>query len=236
MPTRYEKEKKQLCDDGARSPTSKRAKRYSKLKLLIFFSQIGFIIMLLIIWLSSDSIQTSKNLWVLFFYNFPSQFIISIVPHEPVFLYLSKYHSPVMVTLVAIIGTLLTEMLNYSVIKYIVDLKKFEKIDQTKFLKKVIDTFDRAPFFALWVAGFTPVPFYPFRFLVVFAKYPLTKYILAVFLSRTPRFYLLALIGGAFKIPNLWLLIIFIVLIIVANFSIIRNLLKNRGKIFQKQI
>lgn len=235
MPMQLENEKKLLCDDGTGSPTIRREKRESKLKLLIFLLQICFVVTLLIIWLSSDSIQASKNLWVLFFYNFPSQFIIATVPHEPVFLYFSKYHSPVIVTLVAIIGTLLTEILNYSWFKYIVDLKKFEKIEQTKFLKKVIDTFDRAPFLALWVAGFTPIPFYPFRFLVVFARYPMTKYLLAVFTSRTPRFYLLALLGSAFTIPDYWLLIIFIVLIVVANFPIIRSLIKNRGKIFRKQ-
>jgi len=236
MPIQLENEKKQLSDDDSCSSIIGQEKRESRLKLLIFLLQISFVAILLIVWLSSDSIQASKNLWVLFFYNFPSQFIISTVPHEPVFLYFSKYHSPMVVTLVAIIGTLLTEMLNYSVFKYIVDLKKFEKIEQTKFLKKVIAAFDRAPFFALWVAGFTPIPFYPFRFLVVFARYPITKYLLAVFTSRTPRFYLLALLGNAFTIPNYWLIIIFIVLIIIANFPIVQNLIKNRGKLFRRQV
>jgi len=235
MPIPPENEKRLLQEDSAGLPPIEWAKRYSKLKFSIFLLQIIFVAALLITWFSSDTIQESRNLWVLFFYNFPSQFIISTVPHEPVFLYFSKYHSPAMVTLVAIIGTLLTEMLNYSVFKYIIDLKKFEKIEQTKFLKKVIDTFYRAPFITLWVAGFMPIPFYPFRFLVVFAKYPITKYLLAVFLSRTPRFYLLALLGNAFTIPNYWLIIIFIVLIIIANFPIVQNLIKNRGKIFRKQ-
>jgi membrane protein YqaA with SNARE-associated domain len=168
---------------------------------------------------------------VLFFYNFPSQFLISVVPHEPVFLYFSKYYPPLVVTLFGITGTLLTEALNYSCFGYFADMDLFEKVRKNKMVVKLTALFNRMPFSALWIAGFTPIPFYPFRFLVVLAQYPLWKYLLAVFLSRTPRFYLLALFGNAYPIPDLWLVVIFGVVAILLNLPFLRHIFKHRKKV-----
>ncbi len=200
----------------------------SRTRTFVFILQIALILTLLILWLSSESIRQSKNLWILFFYNFPSQFLIAIVPHEPVFLYFSKFYSPLSVTCVAIVGTSLAEVLNYSAFKYVGDLKSFKKAHYRKWVNRLITLFNKAPFVALLVAGFTPVPFYPFRFLVVLARYPLLKYILAIFLSRTPRFYLLALFGHTFKIPDYLLPIIFVILTVPFSYPMIRSILKSK--------
>jgi len=202
----------------------------SKIRTLIFALQIIVVAFLLVLWLSSESIQKSKDLWVLFIYSFPSQFLIPIVPHEPVLLYFGKFYSPLTVALVDIAGTMLTEALNYSVFKYIIDTSFFQKMHHTKSVAKVVELFNRAPFVALLVAGLTPVPFYPFRFLVVMAHYPIWKYLLAVFLSRTPRFYVLALIGRAIKIPDYLIIAIFIILIAAVNIPLLRKFLKKRQR------
>ncbi len=215
-----------LADNSPAKPREIR----SKVKTLIFALQIIVVVALLVVWLSSESIQKSKNLWVLFIYSFPSQFLIPIIPHEPVLLYFGKFYSPLTVALVDIAGTLLTEALNYSVFKYIIDAKFFQKMRQTKSAAKVVELFNRAPFVALFVAGFTPVPFYPFRFLVVMAHYPIWKYLLAVFLSRTPRFYVLALLGRAIKIPDYLIIVIFIILIASVNIPLFSKFLKNRQR------
>lgn len=213
------------------SPTFSPAKSNeipSKIKTFVFFLQIASVIALLVLWLTSDYIQNSKNLWVLFFYNFPSQFLIALVPHEPVVLYFGKFYSPITVAFVAVAGTLLTEIINYSVIKYVADLKLFKKARQSKIVNRTVEVYNKAPFIALLIAGFTPVPFYPFRFLVVLAHYPLIKYILAVFLSRTPRYIIIAFVGYAFKIPDYLLLALFIALFLTVNVPIVTNLIKKR--------
>ncbi len=202
----------------------------SKIRTLIFALQILIVIALLVIWLSSESIQKSKNLWVLFIYSFPSQFLIPVVPHEPVLLYFGKFYSPLTVALVDIAGTVLTEALNYSVFNFIVDTSFFQKMHHRKSVTKVVELFNRAPFVALFVAGLTPVPFYPFRFLVVMAHYPIWKYLLAVFLSRTPRFYVLALLGQAIKIPDYLIIAIFIILIVSANIPLLRKFFNKRQR------
>lgn len=193
----------------------------------IFLFQIALVLGLLVCWFAIEGIQESKNLWVLFLYSFPSQFLIAVVPHEPVFFYFSKFYPPWVVTFVALSGTLLTEYLNYSVFNFITEYKN---ISANRFVAKIVRLFEKAPFLALVIAGFTPVPFYPLRFLVVLAKYPRTKYLLALFLSRTPRFYLFALLGKSLNMPDWLLLLIFVVLILVANFPFIKKFIQGRLK------
>ena len=145
------------------------------IRTFIVILELSVIIILLVLWLSSESIRQSKNIWIFFFYNFPSQFLISFVPHEPVLFYYSKFYSAAYVTFVAISGTLITELINYSVFGYFADLKSMEKFRNSKIINYLVNLFNKLPFIALLIAGFTPVPFYPFRFLVVLANYPLMK-------------------------------------------------------------
>jgi membrane protein YqaA with SNARE-associated domain len=194
-----------------------------KIKSIMVIAEVSFVLILLVLWLSFETFRKSKNLSILFLYNFPSQFLLAVVPHEPVFLYFSKFYLPLTVTLIAIAGTLITEYINYSVFQYVSDFKLFKKMLPNKWFQKLVGLFNKAPFLALWIAGFTPIPFYPFRFIVVIAHYPLIRYLLAVFLSRTPRFYLLALFGRALRISNASLLIFFVFLILIANIQFLPN-------------
>jgi membrane protein YqaA with SNARE-associated domain len=200
------------------------------IKTFLFALQISFVLALLIVWATSKSLQDSKSLWVLFFYSFPSEFLIATVPHEPVLLYFGKFYNPFTVALVAIPSTLLTEMLNYSTFKYITDLRIFIKLREKKAVQKTVQFFNKAPFLTLWVAGITPIPFYPLRFLVVLAKYPLLKYISAVFLSRFPRFVILAYLGYKIQLPDYMLVALFVILIAIANITILRSLRTRKRK------
>jgi len=200
----------------------------AKLKTFIFVLEIALIVALLVIWFSIDSFRTSNNLWVLFFYSFPAEFLIAIVPHEPMLLYFGKFYSPFTVGLVAVSSTILTEALNYSTFKYVADLKAFEKVQRSKFTGKLIALFNKAPFIAIWIAGFTPVPFYPFRFMVVMAHYPLWKYLLAAFLSRTPRFFILAYLGYSIKMSDTLLIILFAAMLLIIYVPLVTKLKKKK--------
>jgi membrane protein YqaA with SNARE-associated domain len=202
----------------------------SKFKKFLIIFEISLAIILLVVWYSFESIRKSKLIWVLYFYSYPSNFFISILPHEPAILYFGKFYSPLIVALVCIAGVVPTEIINYSVIKFFADLRLFKKASQSKFVSKVVELFNKAPFTALLIAGLTPIPFYPFRFLVVLADYPLIKYLSAVFLSRTPRYFFLAFIGYALKIPDYLLIAIFIILLLTANIPFVTNLIKNRKR------
>ncbi len=199
-----------------------------KWRTTIFAAEILFVLVLFVWWFSNSTAQTSRSLWVLFFYCFPAEFIIAAVPHEPVLLFFAKFYSPLVIALTSVAGTLLAETLNYTAFNYVTDLRVFKKIKEGKTIQKTVALFHRAPFLALWVAGFTPIPFYPFRFLVVFAHYPLWKYLLAVFLSRGPRFFILAEVGRLVKFPDYFLITLFIILIAVANIPLLRRFYKSQ--------
>lgn len=210
--------------------TTKSRTSPSWMRSLLFILQICFVLILIVIWFTSEGIRESKDLWVLFFCSFPTEFLIAIVPHEPILLYFGKFYAPLTVALVAGSSTLMTEALNYSVFKYVTDLKFFKNIRRKKTVTKIVDLFNRAPFLALWIAALTPIPFYPFRFLVVLAKYPLVKYILALTLSRIPRFFILAFIGHAIQIPDYLLAVLFIILIASMNIPLLRKYIQHRQR------
>lgn len=215
---------------GSSSTFSKKKEETSPLlkRTLLFALQLSFVFTLLIIWLTSKGLRESKSLWVLFFYSFPAEFLIATIPHEPALIYFGKFYPPFLVALIAVASTLITEALNYSVFKFITDIPPFQRIKRGKAVTKIVDLFNKAPFLALLVAGLTPVPFYPFRFLVVMAAYPAWKYLLAVFLSRTPRFIFLSFIGHAIKFPDYFLIILFVMMLLFPYLTVLRNRLKRK--------
>ena len=204
--------------------------RRSTAQTLVFLLEIGMILALLIIWLTSESVQKSRSLLVLFFYAFPSEFLIGLIPHEPILLYYGSFYSPLTVALVSVVGTVLAETMNYSVFRFVSDTALFESMRKKKAVDAIVGLFKKAPFTAIVVAGFTPVPFFPIRFLVVMGHYPVLKYALGVFLSRAPRFYILARIGYTFNIPGSVLIALFIILIITVNIPLISKLMKKEKK------
>ena len=202
-------------------------------KYYLFIFQALFVATLIIIWISSESIRQNKSLWILFLYSFPSEFLIALVPHEPVLIYFGEFYHPVIVALVAVSSTVLTEILNYSLFNYISEIKSIEKIKKNKLTAKIVHLFNKAPFLALVIAGLTPVPFYPFRFLVVFSGYPVAKYALAIFTSRTPRFFILAALGHTLHIPIPIIIGICMLFILLAYISFFRYHLKDKKGIKQ---
>jgi len=206
---------------------NKKSNLHGKLfRLIIISSQLSLVLALLILWLFSESVRHSRNLWILFFYNFPSQFLLAIVPHEPVLFYFSKYYHPLTVSVVSVIGTTITEYFNYSIFSYFVEFQSIQKAKKWEFLQKILSLFNKAPFLSLAIAAVSPIPFYPFRFLVVLTKYPLYKYLLAVFIFRFIRYYILALVGYTFHIPDSLLIIIFIVILVIIYLPNLRLILK----------
>lgn len=206
---------------AARGTSSARA------RTLILVAELLFVGGLALVWLRFDSVRQSDSLWVLFLYSFPSEFLIAPVPHEPVFFYFGKLYSPILVAAVAVVGTVMTEALNYSVFGYFARQEFIERTRDRGVTKKLVNLFRRAPFTALLIGGLSPLPFYPLRFLVVLANYPIGLYLLAVFLSRAPRFYVLSLLGEAFSLPDRLLIAMFVVLIVGINGSALVGVLTN---------
>lgn len=164
-----------------------------------------------------------RDLVILFVYSIPSEFLIGIIPHEPIILYYGKFYHPLSVTVMALAGTLVAEYTNYMIVDVIFRIKKLQEFKNRKTSQKLIKYFLKAPFIAIVVAAFTPVPFYPFRILSGVSKYSIYKYLLAITVGRSPRYYLLSLSGIIVPLPNTLIVVIFLILFAIGLYSVVRS-------------
>ncbi|MFX0203088.1 MAG: VTT domain-containing protein [Candidatus Hodarchaeota archaeon] len=203
---------------------------FSKKKSILIALEVFFVAVLFVLWFGSESLRESRSLWILFIYAFPANFIAAVVPYDPAVIYFGKFYSPLYVTLMGVSSMTLVEGINYSVLSSIANTKMLLKIGHNKFINRIITLFKKAPFVALCVAGFLPIPFYPFRFLVVLSRYPFTKFVLAVLAAKLPRIYILALLGYLIDIPDYLIMLFFILLVMLMYVSFFINQLKARRK------
>lgn len=138
-----------------------------------------------------------------FFYTAISNFCIPWLPHEPAVLFYGTLFSPWLVALSGGIATCFMEFFNYQLLQWIMKLKPLEILREKRTYQKFESYFKKAAFLSLVFAGFTPIPFAPFRVFAVTSNYSLSLYLLAVFVGRTPRYYILALTGKMIDLP-LW--------------------------------
>ena len=153
------------------------------------------------------------RLFTLFICSIPGQFIVALIPHEPIIFFYSKSFSPLSVALVALLGTLFAEYLNYMLVKLFFKIPKMDDLKKRKTFTKAANYFLKVPFVSLVIAAFTPVPFYPFRIIAPASEYSLTKYLLALIVGRSPRFYILAYFGYSISLPNEIIIALFILLL-----------------------
>jgi len=209
--------------NGILKPKVIRSKTISpRVRTLIFVAEIVFVAALFVVYFSSISLRNNRQLWVLFLYSIPGNFLIDVIPYDPAVIFFGRFHAPLLVTLVGVAGILVSETINYTFFEYVVDLKYFDRILKNKFVSKLIGLFNKAPFWTMLIVAFTPVPIYPFRFLVVMARFPILKYLLALMLGRLPRLYLIALFGNTVHLQGHVYLIIFIVLAILMYIPLIK--------------
>jgi membrane protein YqaA with SNARE-associated domain len=115
----------------------------------------------------------------------------------------------------ASIGTLIAGFLDHSVFVPVMNLQSLAGYKDKGWYQKIARLFMRYPFPVIVVTGFTPIPFFPFKFLAFSVHYPLWKYLAALLTGRFPRYVMLAWVGSLFDIPT-WMLFAFFGLVIAA--------------------
>ncbi len=154
----------------------------------------------------------STSYLYLAFYSIPANTAISVFPHEPVLIYFGKVADLWLSAFWATLGTIVAGILDHMVFVPILNLQSIQAYKEKRFYRRALGYFMRWPFATIVVTGFTPIPFFPFKFLCFSIGYPMWKYVTALVVARFPRYYLLALIGATFPIPN-WILIASVVVI-----------------------
>lgn len=180
------------------------------------------------LWITLYFYPQYNELWVLFLYTIPAEFLIAIVPQEPMVIYFGKLYHPFTVTWVTLIGTVLTEYLNYMLVTLFFKIPRLDDLKKRKTFQKAIHYFLLVPFVSLVIAAITPVPFYPFRIIAAVSRYSVKKYLLAIILGRTPRFYTLAYFGHIVVLPNKIIALLFVFLFTLIVISWFRQETKNK--------
>jgi ribonucleoside-triphosphate reductase len=153
-------------------------------------------------------------LW-LALYTIPSHMFVSPFPHEPVLLFYAKTYPAMTCAVVSTIGAVIAGMWDYFLVVPLINHPRLRpKYEKTRVYRRSVIFFRKSAFWALVLLGLTPLPFYPIKFLALADGYPMSRYLLAITIGRTPRYFMIATIGYWLKIPN-WMLIAAALVILV---------------------
>ena len=172
---------------------------------------IGLICLVALIGNSAEIIHPLLNFFI---YSIPSNTAISVFPHEPILIYLGKSYDPVILAIIGTMGTIVAGLLDYLVFVPLFSLKSLDFMQRSKGYRRAKKWFNVQPFLTLLIAGFSPIPFFPLKILAFASQYPLLRYIGSLVAGRMPRYYLLALFGEFFQVPD-WLLISLVLIMFV---------------------
>ena len=158
-----------------------------------------------------------RGLIVFGLYSIPSHMLISLLPHEPVLLYYAKTYTPLAFTVAGTLGCCIAGWLDYQLLIPMLHHHQVKRrYQEVRLYQKSASLFRKWPFVALVIAGYSPLPFYPFKFLSITTQYPLRKYQLALIAGRAPRYFTLAWLGYVLQPPN-WVLLLFVVMLLLIS-------------------
>ena len=149
-------------------------------------------------------------------YTIPSHMFVSPFNHEWLLLLLAKTNPALSCAIASLIGCLFAGMWDYWLFVPLIHHPRVRsKYSKAGLYKKSVAFFRKFPFWALVIIGLTPLPFYPIKFLAIADHYPLRKYLLALIVGRTPRYYAIAYLGQVLKLPTWSLVALALVLLVV---------------------
>lgn len=151
---------------------------------------------------------SSSSYLYLVFYAIPANSAVSVFPHEPVVIYFGSNGNIWYTAVAASIGTLIAGFLDHTVFVPVMNLQSITGYKNKAWYRRIAKLFMRWPYMVIVMTGFTPIPFFPFKFLAFSVHYPLWKYLGALITGRFPRYVMLAWLGSLFEIPT-WVLFAF---------------------------
>lgn len=142
------------------------------------------------------------------------------LPTPPYVIGIGKIFHPGIVAFVGAFGNCIAAFIEYRFIIWLFSkIELQQKVEANWIFQRFAYCFNHAAFTSLVFTGFSPIPFEPFRFAAILARYSIPRYLLAVLVGRFPRYYLIAMIGDTYQVPNQYLIIIFIVLFVAPVIS-----------------
>ncbi len=181
---------------------------------LMFIRIIGFMAMLIVGYLYLTDGHYSK-LAGYFIYMSLACTIIPL-PTPPYVIGMGKIFDPEIIALVGAFGNLISAFFEYYFLTWLFSTTELQqKIEANKYFQRFVQFFNRSAFSCIIFTSFSPIPLDPFYLTAILTRYSLVKYLLALFIGKSLRYYLLAQVGDSFQIPNLYLIIMLIALVLV---------------------
>lgn len=125
--------------------------------------------------------------------------------YEPIVMLMARVEGPLLVTGVSVGTMLLVEAAGLRLYGGVLSLDALGGFRRHRWVRSLRDLFGRSPFLAIWLVSWTPVPFWTVRVFAALSRYPLRRYLAAVFLGRFPKILLFAWLGVAWSVSG-WLL------------------------------
>jgi uncharacterized membrane protein YdjX (TVP38/TMEM64 family) len=117
-------------------------------------------------------------------------------------LFLGKSHSPFLVAAVGTAGSAVASIIVYYLMVKLSKKERMSRIENSRLIKSWKALASKSPFLSLIVFNAIPFPADPSRFFAIFNRYSMGKYVMAISLGRFVRYFLLAVLGETFRIPN----------------------------------
>ena len=115
--------------------------------------------------------------------------------YEPILMLMGRLYAPPLVAVVGVAGTIYVEYLNYHLYRRVMQLNALDRVRKGKTVEGVLRWFSKAPFFTVWVCSWSPLPYWPVRFISPLAGYHVRRHLTATFLGRFPRLWFFAALG-----------------------------------------
>jgi len=128
-------------------------------------------------------------------------------------IFLGKSYSPFLVAVVGMLGSAVSSIIIYYMVTKFSKKEWLKKIENSSIIGSWKALTCKSLFLSLVVSNALPLPIEPSRFLAIFNRYSITKYIVAISLGRFVRYFLLAVLGETFQISNGVLIVLTVMLI-----------------------
>lgn len=125
--------------------------------------------------------------------------------YEPIVMLMARLHGVLLVTSVSVATMLAVEWIALHLYGEVLSLGALRRFRRHRWTRATRRLFGRAPFLAIWLVSWSPIPFWTVRVLGSLARYPMHRYLAAVFLGRFPKILLFAWLGIAWQVSG-WLL------------------------------
>jgi membrane protein YqaA with SNARE-associated domain len=141
------------------------------------------------------------RLWMFLPYSFVGNSLAPL-PYDPAVVYLGPLYPIWLVVAVGTFGTVIIEYWNMELLARLLSREGTRGFRGHRLTGLALRWYPKAPFWTLVCTCVLPIiPHYPMRFLATLDNYPMWKYQGSVIVGRGFRYYLLALLGIAIKVP-----------------------------------